>query len=306
MKKTYFNYPVPHLIGRIDYSGQHKFDPDGDTVHLRDPLLLVNGNPVSPQNGRFTIWMPGNLKPKFIHVKGSSSPYVPIRFEGIDAPEEHYRATPFVLKKDDGSETKIEFDPQKQHDERSQSRWKPATEYLLDVLQRVGWALVTLDREVTDRYGRVLGYVYASDGKGRRGRFMSLELVKRGLAFPFLFESAGDLIPMFLNAANHARAASKGVWRHYVDRPLTYKNTYPRPARYTQAEPAIQANGRLNLPVVFRRIVDAEQLKGLSLADALRKYDAIDYGTGVLVPGDRYNLIPIERRIWAPHRYDTP
>ena len=43
MKKTYFNYPVPHLIGRIDYSGQQKFDPDGDTVHLRDPLLLVNG-----------------------------------------------------------------------------------------------------------------------------------------------------------------------------------------------------------------------------------------------------------------------
>src|SRR6476469_3298151 len=107
MKKTYFNYPVPHLIGRIDYSGQHKFDPDGDTVHLRDPLLLVNGNPVSPQNGRFTVWMPGNLKPKLIQVKGSSSPYVPIRFEGIDAPEEHYRATPFVLKKDDGSETKI-------------------------------------------------------------------------------------------------------------------------------------------------------------------------------------------------------
>jgi len=165
---------------------------------------------------------------------------------------------------------------------------------------------VTLDREVTDRYGRVLGYVYASDGKGRRGRFMSLELVKRGLAFPFLFESAGDFIPMFLNAANHARAASKGVWQHYVDRPLTYRNTYPRPARYIQAEPATQANGRLNLPVVFRRIVDAEQLKGLSLADALRKYDAIDYGTGVLVPGDRYHLIPIERRIWAPHRYDTP
>jgi hypothetical protein len=59
MKKPYFNYPVPHLIGRIDYNGQHKFDLDGDTVHLRDPLLLVNGNPVSPQNGRFTVWMPG-------------------------------------------------------------------------------------------------------------------------------------------------------------------------------------------------------------------------------------------------------
>ena len=111
---------------------------------------------------------------------------------------------------------------------------------------------------------------------------------------------------MFLNAANHASAASKGVWQHYVDRPLTYKGTYPRPARYTQEEPTTQANGKTKPAGCVRRIVDAEQLKGLSLADALRKYDAIDYGTGVLVPGDRYHLIPIERRIWAPHRYDTP
>jgi hypothetical protein len=57
--------------------------------------------------------------------------------------------------------------------------------------------------------------------------------------------------------------------------------------------------------MVFRRVVDSAQLAGLSLAGALRKYDAIDYPSGNLVPGDQFQVIPIERRIWAPHQYDA-
>lgn len=298
---AYSDYPLPHLLGRVDYSGAHNFDPDGDTVHLRRPVLLVNGKAIQPQNGRFKVWMPGNEKPRFIALKGKASPYVPIRLEGIDAPEEHYRSTPFTLEKN-GKKTKIPYNPAHAHDERSAPRWKPATDHLIGTLQKAGWALVALDREVTDKYGRVLGYVYASTKKGAKGAFVSLDLVKRGLAFPFLFESAGaSRIRTFLKASESARKAKKGVWKKYVEAPLPYSKTFPRPERYTSPEPAAQANAPLNMPMVFRRVVDAWQLKGLSLKDALRKYDAIDFLTGDIVPGDRFREIPVGRRIWAPH-----
>ena len=99
-----------------------------------------------------------------------------------------------------------------------------------------------LDREVTDRYGRVLGYVYTSDSSGAKGTFVSLQLVAKGLAFPFLFESSGDMIPQFLEAAGKARAAGFGVWAHYQDAPpLPYSAGFPRRKRYTDEEPAAQA-----------------------------------------------------------------
>jgi len=299
----YNRYATPHLLGRINYSGSHRFDPDGDTVHLRNPVLLIDGRAVKPNAGAFTVWMPGNQKPRTIPLKGRAKDYVPIRFEGVDAPEEHYRATPFELTLPDGSKRKISIDRSVPHVEKSQPLWKPATDYVVDTLQRAGWALVALDREVTDRYKRVLGYVYASDRQGKRGTFVSLQLVRRGLAFPFLFESAGELIPVFLKAAAEARKKGEGVWEHYVDQPLTYAETYDRPVRYTSPEPERQRSGALNLPMVFRRIVDSAQLAGLSLDEALRKYDAIDYPSGELVTGDRYHDIPVDRRIWAPHRY---
>ena len=33
---------------------------------------------------------------------------------------------------------------------------------IVGTLTKAGWALVELDKEVTDKYGRVLGYVYES------------------------------------------------------------------------------------------------------------------------------------------------
>jgi endonuclease YncB( thermonuclease family) len=298
----YHHHPLPHLLGQVSYQGPHRFRPDGDTIHLREPVLLVDGKAQRPRNACFEVWMPGKTKAHRIQIKGGVNPYVPIRFEGLDAPEEHYQATAFKLKKG-GKVLNFPIDPAK-HEERSQPLWKPATEYVLKALQQKGgWALIALDREVVDKYGRVLGYVYTSDRKGKRGTFVSLELVRRGLAFPFLFESAGDSIPVFLAAANKARRKGLGVWRHYVDAHLSYAETYDSPQRYTDPEPPGQASASLNLPMVFRRIVDAFQLQGLTLSEALRKYDAIDYETGDLVPGDRYTEIPIESRIWAPHAY---
>jgi hypothetical protein len=203
-----------------------------------------------------------------------------------------------------GGETKaFPLNPVVKHEQRSQSHWSPATAYALKTLEKAGWALVMLDREVTDKYSRVLGYVYESDAGGAKGSFVSLELAKRGLAFPFLFESANSLIPTFLAAAAKAKQQNLGVWKNYRSKPLTYAQTYSAPKRHTDPEPPAQLNGPLNFPVVFRRVVDSHQLSGLSLKLALQKYDAMDYETGQLVSGDKYHTIPVERLIWAPHAF---
>lgn len=36
-------YAVPHLWGRLDYSVLGRLQPDGDTIHSREPRLLFAG-----------------------------------------------------------------------------------------------------------------------------------------------------------------------------------------------------------------------------------------------------------------------
>ncbi len=296
------SYQVPHLLGVVDYSKSTTLKPDGDTIHLFDPLLLANNQVHHPKEGMFFVWVTGSTKPRVLEVKASGGrSYVSVRLEGIDAPEEHYRSAAFSTKVN-GKKVDYHLDG-KAGEDRSQPMWKPATEHLVNTLQAAGHTLVLLDREVVDSHGRALGYVYASNAIGERGDFVSLDLVKRGLAFPFVFESANDMIPSFLDAAKSAKAQGLGVWKNYEHKPLTYKSSYPAPKHWNDEETAAQQKGKLNLPVVFRRVVDAHQLDGLNRDVALRKYDAMNYRTGDVLPGDKYHEIPVEDLIWAPHSF---
>lgn len=297
------SYQIPHLLGVVDYSKSKTLKPDGDTIHLFDPLLLVNNQVQHPKEGMFFVWVTGATKPRVLEVKSSGGRnYVTVRLEGLDAPEEHYHSQAFKVKSK-GKVTAYDLDPKNGGDDRSQPLWKAATDHLVHTLQAAGHTLVLLDREVTDRYGRALGYVYNSNASGEKLDFVSLDMVKRGLAFPFLFESANDLIPSFLDAAKAAKAANLGVWKNYSHKPLTYTSSYAAPKHWIDDEPTAQQKGKINLPCVFRRIVDAHQLVGLKREIALRKYDAMNYRTGDVLPGDKYHEIPVEDLIWAPHTF---
>jgi endonuclease YncB( thermonuclease family) len=299
----YANYPLPHLLGQVNYHNSHRWRPDGDTIHLINPVLLVNGQAQAPKNGQLQVWVTGATKPRTIHLKGKPGDYyATVRFEGLDAPEEHYRATPFDLKLN-GKTTSYGMNAAIPHDERSQPRWSPATQYAVGTLEKAGWALLELDHEVLDSHQRVLGYVYESNRTGKKKAFITLELLRQGFAYPFVFESAHDHIAEFLKAAVQARNKGLGVWKHYHAAPLPFADSFPSPKAYTTPEPASQSSQSLNLPVVFRRVVDCHQLKGLSMKTALRKYDVINYETGDMLPGDQYRKIPFDRLIWAPHTY---
>jgi endonuclease YncB( thermonuclease family) len=303
MATVFVSYQVPHLLGVVDYSKSKTLKPDGDTIHLFDPMLLVHGQVVQPRNDMFFVWVTGATKPKVIEIKTSGGrPYVTVRLAGLDAPEEHYKASPFTSKVK-GKVVKHELVGKGANDDHSQPMWKPATDFLVNKLQTAGHAIVLLDREVTDHYGRALGYVYASSPTGEKSDFITLDLLKQGLAFPFVFESAGDLINDFLGAGAAAKKAGLGVWKNYADKPLSIKSIYPAPKHWDDPESPKQQAGKLNLPVVFRRVIDSHQLSNLSLPVALQKYDAMNYRTGDTLPGDKYHEIPTEDLIWAPHKF---
>jgi endonuclease YncB( thermonuclease family) len=289
-------FPTPHLFGEVTYRDRHNFRPDGDTIHLRNPLLVDAAGSHEPRDGKLRVWMPGLKRPVILKIKQSKN-HLTIRLSGLDTPEEHYAATPFTL---DGKEYWL--NNAIKHEQRAQPLWKPATEFLVNRLEQTHWALIELDRDVVDVHQRVLGYVYESDKGASKGVSLSLELVKRGLAFPFVFESAGDHMVDFLGAAQAARRKKLGVWKHYQDKPLPYSRSFEVPKSFTDPEPAGQAKASLNLPVVFRRVVDSAQLEGLSLKIALQKYDCIDSRSGKTVTGDEFQKIPIDNRVWRAHR----
>jgi endonuclease YncB( thermonuclease family) len=292
MAKTTF--ATPHFLGRVTYTDKNPFRPDGDTIHIRNPVLIDAGGVHQPKNGAFEVVI-GAKKRKVAIAGGKGIPHLTIRLSGIDAPEEHYRGTPFNLK---GVEHTL--DPSKPHPELCQARWKPSADYLIGALETAGWGLIELDSDIVDDHGRVLGYVYASDKNGTQGKFLTLELLKKGLVFPFLFESAGDYMKPFLAAAKAAHAKGLGVWQHYHDAPLPYSKAFDAPKSQNDPQPPAEDAAPLNIPVVFRRIVDANQLQGLPLKQALQKYDVIDHETGKTVTGDQYQKVPIDNRVWAP------
>lgn len=45
-------YETPHLWGRVQYEPGDRLRPDGDTLHLRDPVLLYASRVQRPEHGQ--------------------------------------------------------------------------------------------------------------------------------------------------------------------------------------------------------------------------------------------------------------
>jgi endonuclease YncB( thermonuclease family) len=296
------HYPTPHLFGTVEYRASDRLRPDGDTIHLRDPALLLGGRRTRPEAGALEVWMPGHARPRLLELKGGDADtgdagQLTIRLSGIDAPESHYIAS----TRPEPTAPALEMRKER-HKIVCQPHARAPVGYLMRAIARArGRVVIEIDRDVADAHGRVLGFVWSANEAAEKKTFLTLELVRRGLAFPFVFESAADHRPRLLEAGARAKREKRGVWNSYVDKPLAYER-----AAHLAADVATrkrgEAGGELNLPVVFRRVVECAQLKGLRLEKALRKYDVFDDVNGDLVPGDEYRRIAVERRVWAPHR----
>jgi micrococcal nuclease len=66
-----------------------------------------------------------------------------------------------------------------------------------------------IGRERTDRYGRMLAYVYLIDS----GRFVNAELLRRGYARTLEIPPNTDFADRFDRLQRRARDSGRGLWR---------------------------------------------------------------------------------------------
>lgn len=106
-----------------------------------------------------------------------------IRYIGIDTPE---------------------IDQRKQRDEPLARKARSVNRQLVE-----GWRLrLVYDQEKNDRYGRVLAYVYRSDGL-----FVNAELIRRGLAHILYKKPNTSKAQLLLSVQRDAMKAGQPIWQ---------------------------------------------------------------------------------------------
>src|SRR5262249_41595096 len=139
---------------------------DGDTIHVRDFRMYRNGK-------LFNSWKPDK---KSVTNAG----LLKIRLLGIDTPELHYPGP----RKTDCPNTFL-TGPTRPKIPPQEPWGTNARDWLTNNLGDGDRVIVELDKEVIDKYGRVLGYVWTVKGNWQKNKLMNVPLVEQGLAFPY-------------------------------------------------------------------------------------------------------------------------
>jgi endonuclease YncB( thermonuclease family) len=256
------------IKGTID---PKQFWPDGasdaDTCHvkLEGPFTFTDestGITQETQAFENAIIIDEHEKDEPVIQRKTSGNYIKVRFQGIDAPELHFRSTKpkeigwlppwqYRLFQQYGSQrqyrqhlgetTTVNLKTLLQHEDGSPA---PCT-----ITTRVG-----TPNEAFDAYGRLIGTIMTTINN--QDSNLNLHLVEQGLAFPTLYSSLSPQeIQDFRQAAQTARANEKLLWNYYrpaigrLDLHLLYReeNTHPQPDPDGDAREVI-------FPKMFRRL----------------------------------------------------
>jgi len=146
---------------------------DGDTVIVKIPETTFNG--------RKTL---RNLKFR-------------VRLIGIDTPESRVNRRAKIQSKETGKKIK-----------RIIKLGKLAKEFTKKLLPKNKTVFLEFDIEPQDRYGRLLAYIWLSDGK-----MVNKEIICNGFAFPLTVPPNVKYEKEFLKCFKKARKENKGLWR---------------------------------------------------------------------------------------------
>ena len=152
-------------------------------------FLTVNG--YAQQTTTVTRIVDGDTL-KVFYLEGEES----IRLIGIDTPESR------VNKK-----TKKDAKRSGQDIETIIAMGKRATEYVESLVKPGGLITIEFDVQERDRYKRLLGYVYLSNGK-----MLNEEIVKAGYASVMTIPPNVKYKDRFLKAYQEARKGKVGLW----------------------------------------------------------------------------------------------
>ena len=120
-----------------------------------------------------------------------------IRLIGIDAPE----STPNKKAKNDAKRSGEDL-------KNITAMGKEVTKYVKSLVKPGDTVRIEFDVEKRDKYGRLLGYVYLSDGK-----MLNEEIVKDGYANLMTVPPNVKYQERFLKAYREARESKRGLWR---------------------------------------------------------------------------------------------
>ncbi|MDI9369782.1 MAG: thermonuclease [Synergistaceae bacterium] len=120
-----------------------------------------------------------------------------------------------TIKLDDGGETRtIRYllidTPELHHPSRPVEELGREALLLNNDLLKRGSLRLEFDRELTDRYGRSLAYLFVDDGGEEL--FINEELVRHGVALPMIIHPNRKYADRIIDALNEARLAGRGLW----------------------------------------------------------------------------------------------
>ena len=181
----------PHS-GRTDAQGGHTNKKTGEYhFHNKPESKSTSKSSHAQQTTTVTRIVDGDTL-KVFYLEGEES----IRLIGIDTPESR------VNKK-----TKKDAKRSGQDIETIIAMGKRATEYVESLVKPGGLITIEFDVQERDRYKRLLGYVYLSNGK-----MLSEEIVKAGYASVMTIPPNVKYKDRFLIAYQEARERKVGLW----------------------------------------------------------------------------------------------
>jgi micrococcal nuclease len=182
----------PHS-GRTDAQGGHTNKKTGEYHYHRKPESKSTSKSLhAQQTTTVTRIIDGDTLKVFYLGREES-----IRLIGIDTPECR------INKK-----TKRDAKRSEQDIKTIIEMGKRATEYVESLVKPGDFINIEFDAQERDRYGRLLGYVYLSDGK-----MLNEEIVKAGYANVMTIPPDVKYKDRFLRAYKQARKDKKGLWR---------------------------------------------------------------------------------------------
>ena len=182
----------PHS-GRTDAQGGHTNKKTGEYhFHNKPESKSTSKSSHAQQTTTVTRIVDGDTL-KVFYLEGEES----IRLIGIDTPESR------VNKK-----TKKDAKRSGQDIETIIAMGKRATEYVESLVKPGGLITIEFDVQERDRYKRLLGYVYLSNGK-----MLNEEIVKAGYASVMTIPPNVKYKDRFLRAYKQARERKIGLWK---------------------------------------------------------------------------------------------
>lgn len=155
---------------------------------------MTGASPVSRDNGVHKIVQILDGDTLVIRQNGRTEK---IRLIGIDAPESGVNPK----TKKDAAQTNGDIHTITQ-------MGKEATRFVKTIVKPGDPVTVEFDRQTRDKYGRLLGYVYLTDGK-----MLNEEIVKAGYASLLTYPPNVKYRDRFLKAYREARENNRGLWK---------------------------------------------------------------------------------------------